>query len=141
MGCYLKCQRVAAVQIHSRLASGKGRVRVVARLVVVVLHVQVGQLGVLNPQGAAGVVDVLTVQRQLGRLGCDHVRILDQCLRTSFNQLLFPVPMLSSYLEGVVLGEGHNLHNFPNSGKDLEDDVQGDWIDHVLHNNPRNVLS
>ena len=61
MGCYLKCQRVAAVQIHSRLASGKGRVGVVARLVVVVLHVQVGQLGVLDPQGAAGVVDVLTV--------------------------------------------------------------------------------
>ena len=141
MGCYLKCQRVAAVQIHSRLPGGKGRVGVVARLVVVVLHVQVGQLGVLNPQGAAGVVDVLTVQRQLGRLGCDHVRILDQCLRRSFNQLLFPVPMPFSYLEGVVLGEGHNLHDFPNSGKDLEDDVQGDWIDHVLHNNPRNVLS
>ena len=141
MSCYLKCQRVAAVQIHSRLPGGKGWVGVVARLVVVVLHVQVGQLGVLNPQGAAGVVDVLTVQRQLGRLGCDHVRILDQCLRRSFNQLLFPVPMLFSYLEGVVLGERHNLHDFPNSGKDLEDHVQGDWIDHVLHNNPRNVLS
>jgi len=36
---------------------------VVAALVVVVLDVEAGELGEADPQGAAGVVDVLTVQR------------------------------------------------------------------------------
>ena len=77
---YLKSERITAVQVHPGLPGGQGGVGVVPRLVVVVLHVQVGQLRVLDSQGAAGVVDVLPVQGELRRLGCDHVWILDQCL-------------------------------------------------------------
>ena len=40
------------------------------------------------------------------------------------------------YLESVVLGECHNLHDFPDSGKDLEDDVKCDRVHHVLHDHP-----
>ena len=43
------------------------------------------------------------------------------------------------YLESVVLGECHNLHDFADSGKDLEDDVECDWVDHVLHDHPESA--
>lgn len=45
----LERERPASVQLQARLASGQGGVRVVSRFVVVVLHIQVGQLGVLDP--------------------------------------------------------------------------------------------
>lgn len=44
------------------VAGGQVRARVVAALVVVVLDVEAGQLGVADPQRAAGVIDVLSVQ-------------------------------------------------------------------------------
>ena len=40
------------------------------------------------------------------------------------------------HLESIVLGECHNLHDLPNSGKDLEDDVECDRVHHVLHDHP-----
>ena len=40
------------------------------------------------------------------------------------------------YLKSVVLGECHNLHDFADSGKDLEDDVERDRVHHVLHDHP-----
>ena len=43
---------------------------------------------------------------------------------------------LGSHLKCVVLGECDDLHNFANSGEDLKDDVQGDGVDHVLHDDP-----
>lgn len=42
---------------------GQVRVRVVPRLVVIVLDVETRQFGEVDPQGAAPVVDVLSVQR------------------------------------------------------------------------------
>lgn len=48
---------------HGVVAVGQRRVGVVARLVVVVLDVQAGQLGVLDAQLATGRVDVLSVKR------------------------------------------------------------------------------
>ena len=42
----------------------------------------------------------------------------------------------SSHLKCVVLGECDDLHHFANSGEDLKDDVQGDGVDHVLHDDP-----
>ena len=56
-------------------------VRVVPALVVVVLDVQVGQLGVFDAEGTAGVVDVLAVQGQFGRLGGHHVGVLNESLK------------------------------------------------------------
>ena len=41
---------------------------------------------------------------------------------------------LVGYLEGVVLGEGDNLHDLADPGEDLVDDVQRDRVDHVLNN-------
>ena len=35
-------------------------------------------------------------------------------------------------LEGIVFGEGDNLHDFADPGEDLVDDVEGDGVDHVL---------
>ena len=126
------------MQVHPGLPGGQGGVGVVPRLVVVVLHVQVGQLRVLDSQGAAGVVDVLPVQGELRRLGCDHVWILDQCLWivVSVSISFFLGGAQNIYLESVVLGECHNLHDFPDSGKDLEDDVKCDRVHHVLHDHP-----
>lgn len=67
-------------QVHARLAGGQRGVREVARLVVVVLHIQGRQFAVVDAQGAAAVVDVLSVQQRLGVLGRVGVRILDQGL-------------------------------------------------------------
>lgn len=66
--------------VQAGVARGQARVGVVAALVVVELDVQVGQLRVLDAQGAARVVDVLAVERQLGSLGRDDIRVLDQSL-------------------------------------------------------------
>ena len=100
--------------IEALVSARQGRVGVVAALVVVVFDVQVGQLGVFDPEGAAAVVDVLAVQRELGRLGRHHVRILDE------------------HLEGVVLRKGDDLQNFADPAEDLIDDVQGDRVHHVV---------
>lgn len=87
------------------IASGQRGVGVIAALVIVVLDVEAAQLRVLDAEGAARVVDVLTVQRlqrtgkvpklpsihtsttktfsfhyQFGRLGSDNIWILDQGL-------------------------------------------------------------
>jgi hypothetical protein len=35
----------------------------------------------LSPERAAGVVNVLAIKRELGRLGGDHIRVLDQSLK------------------------------------------------------------
>lgn len=45
------------------VAGRQGGVGVVARLVVVVLHVEASHLGVVDAERAAAVVDVLAVQR------------------------------------------------------------------------------
>ncbi len=44
------------------------------------------------------------------------------------------------YLEGVVLGEGDDLHDLANAGEDLVDDVQGDGVHHVLHNHTQHSV-
>ena len=49
------------VNVHAGVAGGETGVGVVSALVIVVLHVQVGELGVLYPQGATVVVDILTI--------------------------------------------------------------------------------
>ena len=69
------------MQVHPWLPGGQGGVGVVPRLVIVVLHVQVGQLGILYPQSTAGVVDILPVEGEFGRLGRDHIGVLDQGLQ------------------------------------------------------------
>lgn len=43
------------------VSCGQVRPRVVTAFVVVVLHVQAGQLGEVDAEGAAGVVDVLPI--------------------------------------------------------------------------------
>ena len=67
--------------VHTGVPSGEAGVGVVTGLVIVVLDVQVTQLGVLDPQRAAVVVNVLAVQGELGCLGGDHVWILYQRLK------------------------------------------------------------
>ena len=49
------------VNVEAGVTGGEAGVGVVTALVIVVLHVQVGELGVLYPQGATVVVDILTV--------------------------------------------------------------------------------
>ena len=49
------------VNVETGVASREAGVGVVSALVIVVLHVQVGELGVLYPQGATVVVDILTI--------------------------------------------------------------------------------
>lgn len=51
--------------VQRGLGVGGGKVwpGVVPALVVVVLHIKAGELGEADPQGTAGVVDVLPVQR------------------------------------------------------------------------------
>ena len=81
-GALLEGEGARAVDtVQAGVPGGQRGVGVVAGLVVVVLHVQVTQLGVLYPQGAAVVVDVLPVQRELGRLRRDHVWVLYQGLQ------------------------------------------------------------
>ena len=63
--------------VHGGVAGGQCGVGVVPALVVVVLDVQVGQLGVLYPEGAACVVNVLSVEGELGGLRRYHVGILN----------------------------------------------------------------
>lgn len=57
--------------VHGGLGVSGGQVRpgVVSALVVVVLDIEAGELGEADSQGAAGVVDVLAVQRlvEIGR--------------------------------------------------------------------------
>ena len=62
--------------VHAGVSCGKAGVGVVPGLVVVVHDVQVTPLGVLYPQRAAVVVDVLPVKGQLGGLGTSHVLVL-----------------------------------------------------------------
>lgn len=50
-------------RIQIGIASRKIRIGVIPRLVVIVLNVQVLHLAVVDAQGAAGVVDVLPVER------------------------------------------------------------------------------
>ena len=75
--------------IHAGVSCGEAGVGVVPGLVVVVLDVQVTQLGVLYPQRAAVVVDVLPVKGQLGCLGSDHVWVLYQGLQMRIGKLKF----------------------------------------------------
>ena len=55
--------------LHAGLVVSGGQVRpgVVPALVVVVLDIEADQLAEVDPQGAAGVVDVLPVQRLGGQ--------------------------------------------------------------------------
>lgn len=55
---------------------GEVRSRVVSTLVVVVLDVEVDQLAEVYPQGAAGVVDVLSIQRLKGDQGETSQKLL-----------------------------------------------------------------
>ena len=57
----LDVERVG-VNVKGGVAGGQAGVGVVSALVIVVLHVQVGELGVLYPQGATVVVDILTIE-------------------------------------------------------------------------------
>ena len=50
------------VNVKAGVAGGQTGVGVVSALVIVVLHIQVGELGVLYPQGATVVVDILTIE-------------------------------------------------------------------------------
>ena len=57
-------ERSGHCRIYRRLAVSCRQLRpgIVSTLVVVVLHVQVDQLGEVDAQGATGVVDVLSIQ-------------------------------------------------------------------------------
>ena len=109
-------------RVHHLVSGRQARIGVVAALVVVVLDVEVRQLRVFDSEGAAAVVDVLPVEGQLGSLGRDDIRELDENLK------------------GVVLGEGHNLQDLSNAAEDLVDDIEGDWVDHVLDDDPENCV-
>ena len=63
--------------VHGGVAGGQCGVGIVPALVIVVLDIQVGQLRVLNPEGAACVINVLSVEGELGGLRRYHVWILN----------------------------------------------------------------
>ena len=44
--------------------------------------------------------------------------------------------IVTAHLKRVVLGKCHDFHHFAHSGEYLVDDIQGDGVDHVLHNHP-----
>lgn len=90
-------------------------IRVVAALFVVVFDVKRIQLGVVDVQSTAGVVDILTMQRVLGGLGCVAVLHLNESL------------------EFIVFGERDYLENGPVSAKYLIDGVEAHTVQHVLY--------
>ena len=44
--------------------------------------------------------------------------------------------IVTANLKRVVLGKCHDFHHFAHSGEYLVDDIQGDGVDHVLHDDP-----
>ena len=44
--------------------------------------------------------------------------------------------IVTANLKRVVLGKCHDFHHFAHSGEYLVDDIQGDGVHHVLHNDP-----
>ena len=51
-------------------------------------------------------------------------------------QFILDVSTYQSYLESVVLGESDDLHDLADPGEDLEDDVEGGGVDHVVDDDP-----
>ena len=44
--------------------------------------------------------------------------------------------IVTANLKRVVLGKCHDFHHFAHSGEYLVDDIQGDGVHHVLHDDP-----
>ena len=79
------CHGKGSIQVG--VTRRQGRVRVVTALVIVVLDVEAAQLRVLNAQGAARVVDVLTVQGLPAKKGKENNQSTTcNSLRTNNNQ-------------------------------------------------------
>lgn len=89
---------------------------VISVLVIVVFDIETDEPGVINAQCAAGIVDVLAIQRLFGMLGAHRV-IPQQCL------------------ELVVLGECDDLQDCAELREDLVH-IQGHWVEEVFHNDP-----
>ena len=123
--------------IHGGLGVSGGQVGpgVVAALVVVVLHVEAGELGEADAQRAAGVVDVLPVQGLRERektWGLEGAARLTESQRpggrrrkeeTSYQFRVLgghPVGVLQQGLELAVLGEGDDLQHHTELGEDLQ---------------------
>lgn len=83
------------------IPSREVRPGVVTALVVIVLHIQTGQLGEVNAQSAASIVDVLSIQRLQEYITHYTGK---QPATTEGNQLLIPVtPMPTTETEKLKL--------------------------------------
>lgn len=123
-----------------RVGGGQVRPGVVPALVIVVLDIKAGELGEADSEGAAGVVDVLPIQRlrdveALGEEPGIRLHRLRGNQAHQFSMLsCHSICKLDQSLELVVLGESDDLQNGAELGENLGEPTSSVFVNETKLN-------